>query len=647
MLVELAQRARGALPRGAPLPEVAWRQRHRVTLWVLSLHAVGVFWFGVVRGFGPAHSLTEAAPPALSAWLASQEWLSRRVRAGLATFGLLSASAVLVHLSGGLIEFHFHFFVMLFVITLYQDWVTFLLAIAFVGIDHGVVGLIDPHAVYNHAAAWRSPLKWAGVHALFVAGASVAAVANWSLTEKAQAGERALADQLAYQASHDALTGVLNRREFERCVSQALTKSRTQHQEHVLCLMDLDRFKIVNDTCGHVAGDTMLRQLTSVLQAGMRSGDSLARLGGDEFGILLESCPLERGRAIAEELREALARTRFVWEQRTFSVGASFGVVAVTAFTASVDEAVQAADAACYTAKGKGRNRVHVYQPQDGEFSRRQGDSHWAGRVLAAIREHRLELFSQSIVPVGSGAPAGDFVELLLRLRDEDGSLVPPAAFLPAAERYDLLPAIDRWVVATAFATLASSYRAGADPGGDLYSINLSGASIGDETFLAFVRAELAEHRIPPEIVCFELTETVAIGNLAVAVEFINELRALGCRFALDDFGSGLSSFAYLKNLPVDFLKVDGHFVRGIAHDSIDRAMVEAVNRIGHEMGLLTIAEFVETDAVLECLRELGVDYAQGYAISRPRPLAERMAAVVPAPRLAAFGPGQALPLPG
>src|SRR6266540_2857405 len=281
MLVELAQRARGALPRGAPLPEVAWRQRHRVILWVLSLHAVGVFWFGVVRGFGPAHSLTEAAPPALSAWLASQEWLSRRVRAGLATFGLLSASAVLVHLSGGLIEFHFHFFVMLFVITLYQDWVTFLLAIAFVGIDHGVVGLIDPHAVYNHAAAWRSPLKWAGVHALFVAGASVAAVANWSLTEKAQAGERALADQLAYQASHDALTGVLNRREFER-------------------------FKIVNDTCGHVAGDTMLRQLTSVLQAGMRSGDSLARLGGDEFGILLESCPLERGRGRAGGRRRLL-----------------------------------------------------------------------------------------------------------------------------------------------------------------------------------------------------------------------------------------------------------------------------------------------------------------------------------------------------
>jgi diguanylate cyclase (GGDEF)-like protein len=647
MLLDLARRARGALPEGVPLPEQAWRQRHGVILWVLALHAGGVFWFGVVRGFGPAHSLVEAAPLALAAWLASLRWLSRRLRAGLATFGLLTASAVLVHLSGGLTEVHFHFFVMLFVITLYQDWATFLLAIAFVGVDHGVVGLLDPHAVYSHAEAWRSPLKWAGVHALFVAGASVAAAVNWGLTEKAQAGQRALADQLAYQASHDPLTGVLNRREFERCVGAALAKSRSQHLEHVLCLLDLDRFKIINDTCGHVAGDTLLRQLTTVLQNGLRSGDSLARLGGDEFGILLESCPLDRGRGIAEALREAVAETRFTWEQHTFSIGASFGVVAVTPYTASVDEAVRTADAACYTAKGKGRNRVHVHQPGDGELSRSQGESQWAGRILAAIREHRLELFYQTIVPVRMGGRAGEFVELLLRLRDEDGVLVPPGAFLPAAERYDLLPAIDRWVVATGFRALAGRYQAGRDPGGDLYSINLSGASIGDEAFLPFVRAQFAEHRVPPELICFELTETVAIGNLGVALRFINELRALGCRFALDDFGSGLSSFAYLKNLPVDFLKVDGHFVRGIAHDSIDRAMVEAVNRIGHEMGLRTIAEFVETDAVLDCLRELGVDYAQGYAISRPRPLAERMTVVAPAWRDAVAGPGRPLPLPG
>ena len=626
MLLDLLRRVRGLLPQGSPLPERSWQLRHRVILRVLALHAVGVFCFGLLRGVGLAHSLTETAPLAVCAWLAAQAALPRRIRAGLATFGLLTASAVLVHLSGGLTEFHFHFFVMLFVITFYQDWATFLLAIAYVAVDHAAVGVLAPHAVYDHPEAWRNPLKWAGVHALFVAGASVAAVTNWRLTEKAQAGERAMADKLAYQASHDALTGVLNRREFERCLAEALTRSKTQHQEHVLCLVDLDRFKIVNDTCGHLAGDNLLRQLTHLLEAKLRSRDSLARLGGDEFGILLESCPLDRGLAIADALREAVAQFRFVWEQHTFSVGASIGVVAVTSLSGDPEEVVQAADSACYTAKDKGRNRVHLHQPGDGELSRRQGESHWAGRVLAAIREDRLELYCQPIVSVAAPARAGEFVELLLRLRDEDGTLVPPGAFLPAAERYDLLPAIDRWVVATAFAMLAPGYADG-NPGGDLYSINLSGASIGDETFLPFVRARLAGHQVPPEVVCFELTETVAITNLAVAVEFINELRALGCRFALDDFGNGLSSFAYLKNLPVDFLKVDGHFVRGIAHDSIDRAMVEAVNRIGHEMGLRTIAEFVENQAILDCLRELGVDYAQGYALGRPEPLTRRLLA--------------------
>jgi len=626
MLLDLVARVRGLLPQGSPLPEPSWRMRHRVILWVLILHAAGVFCFGLVRGFGSAHSLTEAAPLAVCAWLAGQERLGRRLRAGLATFGLLTASAVLVHLSGGLIEFHFHFFVVLFVITFYQDWFTFLLAIAYVGVDHAVVGVLAPQAVYNHAAAWRSPLKWAGVHALFVAGAAVAAVAKWRLTENAQAAERAMADQLAYHASHDPLTGVLNRREFERCLGEALTRSKTQHQEHVLCLVDLDRFKLVNDTCGHAAGDSLLRQLTGLLQAQLRSGDSLARLGGDEFGILLESCPLDRGLALADTLREAVAQCRFSWEQHTFSVGASIGVVPITPFSGDLDEVVQAADAACYAAKDTGRNRVHLYQPDDRELTRRQGESHWAGRILAAIDQDRLELYCQPIVPVTDHGPTGEFVELLLRLRDEDGALIPPGSFLPAAERYDLLPAIDRWVVATALAALAGRYG-GRGSVGDLYSINLSGASIGDETFLAFVRARLAEHRIPAKLICFELTETVAISDLAVAVEFIHELRALGCRFALDDFGSGLSSFAYLKNLPVDFLKIDGHFVRGIAHDSIDRAMVEAVNRIGHEIGLRTIAEFVESQAILDCLRELGVDYAQGYAIARPQPLADRLAA--------------------
>jgi diguanylate cyclase (GGDEF)-like protein len=629
MVLALVRRLRGLLPEGSPLPEQSWALRHRVILRVLVLHAAGVIPFGVLRGFGLLHSLVEATPLAFCAWLASREQLSRRARASLATFGLMTASAVLVHLSGGLIEAHFHFFVMLFVITFYQDWFAFLLAIAYVGLDHGVVGVLAPHAVYNHAAAWRSPVKWAGVHAVFVAGASVAAVAKWKLNELAQHRERAMADRLVYQASHDPLTGVLNRGEFERCLTEALTRSRTQHQEHVLCVLDLDNFKIVNDTCGKPAGDLLLRQVTGVVQSKLRSADYLARLGGDEFAVLLEGCPLEHGIALANVLRDAVAKHRFVWEQHHFNVGASVGVVAITPASGDLDEILEAAEAACVTAKDKGRNRTHLHQPDNSELARRQGAARWAARVLASIREDGLELYCQSIVPVTDHARPGRYAELLVRMRDDEGRLVLPGAFLPAAERYNLLPAIDRWVVARAFATLASHYP-GRGAGGDLYAINLSGSSIGDETFLAFVRAQLAEHRIPPEIICFEVTETAAISNLAVAIELISELRALGCRFALDDFGTGLSSFAYLKSLPVDFLKMDGRYVKGIVQDPVDRVMVEAVNRIGHEMGLQTVAEFVETKEIFDCLEDLGVDFAQGYAISYPEPLGEYLAEARP-----------------
>jgi len=321
MVPDLARRLRAVLPEGSPLPEQAWRLRHRVILWILALHVPTLGCYALVRGYGLGHSLVEVVPLVVLTWLASQEWLSRRVRAALATFGLLTASAVLVHLSGGLIESHFHFFVMLFVITFYQDWATFLLAIAYVAVDHGVVGVIAPHATYNHPAAWNNPVKWAGVHALFVAGASVAAVANWRLTERAQAAERAMADQLAYQASHDALTGLLNRREFERCVNEALTRSKTQRLEHVLCFVDLDRFKIVNDTCGHAAGDTLLRQLAALFQHQVRSSDSLARLGGDEFGVLLTSYrsarhgPRSRALGGGVGLPHALGSRRCCWRR--------------------------------------------------------------------------------------------------------------------------------------------------------------------------------------------------------------------------------------------------------------------------------------------------------------------------------------------
>jgi Amt family ammonium transporter len=274
---------------------------------------------------------------------------------------------------------------------------------------------------------------------------------------------------------------------------------------------------------------------------------------------------------------------------------------------------------------------VHLYQPDDGDLMTQHGNAHWAGRILAAIREDRLELHYQPIVPVAAAA-GGSFGELLLRLREPDGTLAYPGSFMPAAERYELLPAIDRWVVSTALATLGQAFRNGQARAADIFSINLSGASIGDETFLAFVRARLAESQLPSRLICFEITETVAICSLDVAVRFITELRAMGCWFALDDFGTGLSSFTYLKQLPIDFLKIDGHFVRGILDDAVDRSMVEAVNQIGHGMGLRTIAEFVETDAILSCLHELGIDYAQGYATGRPGPLRDHLTRRTPVP---------------
>jgi diguanylate cyclase (GGDEF)-like protein len=635
VFVDLARRLRGYLPNGHPLAPQEWRLRHRMILYVLVLHVVGVFIFGVARGFGPAHSAADVAPIAVAALAASSNQLSNRLRSVVATLGLLTASAVLVHLSGGLIEFHFHYFVMLMVIISYQDWAPFLVAVAFVLIEHAVVGVIAPHAVYNSPQAWASPLKWAGLHALFVAGAGVAAIAGWRITEKAQAAERVLADRLAYEAAHDPLTGALNRREFERRVAAALAAPAAGQPEQTLCLVDLDRFKIINDTSGHAAGDHVLRQVTMLLGELLTEGDSLARLGGDEFGVLIGSCPPDQATLRAEALRTAVASHRFSWEGHVFTLGASVGVAVVTAATGGVEEVIRAADAACYVAKGKGRNRTHLYQPDDAELARQQGDSEWAARLLSAIRENRLELYYQRIVPVESAHRPVRFGELLLRLRDENGALVPPGAFLPAAERYHLLSAVDRWVVATAFAALDGRYRSGyaAD---EIFTINLSGVSAGDETFLAFVRAKLADHAVPTDVICFELTETVAITNLAVAIRFMDELRSLGCRFALDDFGSGLSSFAYLKNLPVDFLKVDGNFVRGITHDPIDRAMVEAINTIGQRMGLRTVAEHVETDATLRCLRDLGVDFAQGYAIGRPEPFTDWLLAhPAPAARLA------------
>ena len=426
---------------------------------------------------------------------------------------------------------------------------------------------------------------------------------------------------MSHYATHDALTGLINRREFERRLSELLTSAKRLGQHHALCYMDLDQFKVVNDTCGHAVGDRLLRQLTYLLHQHVRDSDTLARLGGDEFGVLLENCPLGKALQIVEELRLVAKNFRFVWEDKSFEISASIGLVPITSDSISPAEALSEADAACYAAKDKGRNRVQVYEHGDLELARRHGEMQWVSRLTRALEENRFELYVQLIAPLTpDNAPHH---EILLRLRDEEGELVAPMCFIPAAERYDLMPDIDRWVIRTTLQILDRCGWACTAAPLRYFSINISGASINNPTLLGYIREQLAAHHIDPRRICFEITETAAVSNLEQAANFMKALKTDGCRFALDDFGSGLSSFMYLKNLPVDYLKIDGNFVNDIVEDPIDYAMVEAINTIGHVMGMLTIAEFVENDQILEKLRMIGVDFAQGYGIERPQPLAD------------------------
>jgi diguanylate cyclase (GGDEF)-like protein/PAS domain S-box-containing protein len=426
---------------------------------------------------------------------------------------------------------------------------------------------------------------------------------------------------LSHHAAHDALTGLINRREFERRLSELLVQAKHTQLQHAMAYLDLDQFKLVNDTCGHAVGDRLLCQITYLLKEKVRDSDTLARLGGDEFGLLLENCSLERALHITESLLETVRDFRFVWQGYSFDIGVSIGLVPISEDSVTPAEVLSEADAACFTAKEKGRNRVQVYQPGDLEMARRHGEMQWVSRLRKALDENRFRLYCQSIAPLnGDQARHG---EILLRLEDEDGSLVPPMAFLPAAERYNLMPAIDRWVIHAALAAIGEYLQQHQGQRRLLCNINLSGASLGEPGLQGHIEEQLALHRVPPETICFEITESVAIANLERAATFMHALRQKGCRFALDDFGSGLSSFAYLKTLPVDYLKIDGVFVKDVAHDPVARAMVRAIHAVGHAMGIKTVAEYVENEQILDVLRDIGVDYAQGYGIGYPRPVGE------------------------
>ena len=361
-----------------------------------------------------------------------------------------------------------------------------------------------------------------------------------------------------------------------------------------------------------------MKQLADLLKTKLRQNDTIARLGGDEFGVLLEACPTAPALKIAELLRQSIADFRFVWKERIFPIGVSIGLVTFGDEALTLADILRMADAACYLAKDHGRNRIHVFSPEDQELAQRQGEMGWIGRIRQALEEDRFVLYSQAILALAPTIDPKSHCEILLRLRDENDQIVPPIAFIPAAERYGLMPAIDRWVIRNALALHAERARRGA--GDELYAINLSGTSIGDVDFLPFVREQFLLTGVPPQNICFEITETAAIANLAKAGALIRTLRDLGCRIALDDFGSGMSSFSYLKHLPVDYLKIDGSFVKDMAKNPIDHAMVEAINRVGQVMHIETIAEFVESEETLQRLKLMGVDFAQGYAIGKPVP---------------------------
>ncbi|MGB8855477.1 MAG: EAL domain-containing protein [Burkholderiales bacterium] len=430
--------------------------------------------------------------------------------------------------------------------------------------------------------------------------------------------QRFLSRQLSHQASHDPLTGLINRREFEERLKRAIAEVRGGKLQHVLFFMDLDQFKVVNDTCGHVAGDALLRQISAAFEHELRHSDTLARLGGDEFGVLLQHCPTEQALQIADQLLNAARDLRFTWNGRVFPIGVSIGMVAITSDSESHTEIMRSADAACYVAKDRGRNRVQQFQPNDAFLARRTGDMQWFTRIGQALEENRFVLHGQPIRALSKSTADDAYVEVLVRMNGEDGQLISPGAFIPAAERYNQMPLLDRWVVSNAVAWYAEQLHSKRHVKLPTLGINLSGASVSDAGFLEFIRTTLKARDVPARALCFEITETAAITHMKRAVRFMNELRETGCRFALDDFGSGMSSFAYLKNLPVDFIKIDGNFVREMHEDVVDLAMTEAINRIGHVMNIPTIAESVENKETLEMLEELGVNYAQGYHIARP-----------------------------
>ncbi|WP_460551070.1 EAL domain-containing protein [Comamonas piscis] len=445
--------------------------------------------------------------------------------------------------------------------------------------------------------------------------------------------EQSYIRELAWQATHDQLTGLVNRYEFERLLGVFLAQTKqapTPSAGHAIMYLDLDQFKVINDTAGHIAGDAMLRAMSAMLQRCLRAADTLARVGGDEFAILLTQCSFDEAKRIAEQIRDAAQNVRIQWGERSLSAGISIGLVKLAAPLASVEEVLRVADMASYGAKQRGRNNVYAYDPGvDQEIARYVGEMEWVERIKAALEGGHFCLYAQNIVALSAAADdiagGGLHIEVQIRMRLPDGNIISPVLFIPAAERYGLMPMVDRWVVKQTLKTLVHLQKTGQTPAISCCAINLSGTSLGDERLLDFLQEQIALHGVDPRTLCFEVTETAAITHLPNAIRLVNVLKALGCRFSMDDFGAGVSSFGSLKNLPVDFLKIDGAIVADMLNEPAHRAMVEAINHLGHALGMKTIAEFASSPEIVEALRGMGIDYAQGYAVGRPQPFSDAL----------------------
>jgi diguanylate cyclase (GGDEF)-like protein/PAS domain S-box-containing protein len=426
--------------------------------------------------------------------------------------------------------------------------------------------------------------------------------------------------QMSYQATHDALTGLVNRREFERRLDEAAEIARRGEATHMLCYLDLDRFKIVNDTSGHLAGDAMLREVAKLLREALRDSDTIARLGGDEFGMLLVGCPLDKARQIADDVCRSIANYRFVWHDRVFNVGVSIGLIEIGREAGTVEQLLAAADSACYVAKKEGAGRVSVYSARDEALARSTGEIEWLQRLQSALKEERFTLYYQPIVSAFGADIVGPSMEVLLRMVDENGAEIAPGEFVHAAERYRLMASVDRWVVHNTLGALSrNAFQLARDRS---LAINISGQTLGDPLFLEFVVECLDQTGVSPDQVCFEISESAVISNPEHARRFVGVLHGMGCKFTIDDFGAGVASFSSLKNLPLDYLKLDGSFMRNLARDSVNQTMVTAMIKLARTLNFKIIAEQVEDSAALDAARKMGVDFVQGYVIARPARLA-------------------------